>query len=90
MPTIGTLNEKRLHAALKERHARPGDGVKVKRHGTVVDVAREPLLLVGTNVVKEVEVVGQQGRRGSVANFSEKLATLQRLMPSSGRRSTAR
>ena len=41
MPTIGTLNENPLHAALKERYARPGGGVEVKRHGIVVDVARE-------------------------------------------------
>jgi len=27
MPTIGTLNENPLHAALKERYARPDDGV---------------------------------------------------------------
>jgi len=32
MPTIGTLNEKPLHAALKERYARPGDGVEVRLH----------------------------------------------------------
>ena len=31
MPTIGTLNENLLHAALKERYARPGDGVEVAR-----------------------------------------------------------
>jgi hypothetical protein len=43
MPTIGTLNEKPLHAALKERYARPGDGVEVKLHGYVVDVARDDL-----------------------------------------------
>jgi len=41
MPTIGTLNEKPLHAALKERYARPGDGVEVKLHGYVVDVVRD-------------------------------------------------
>ena len=43
MPTIGTLNEKRLHAALKERYARPGDGVEVKLHGYVVDVVRDDM-----------------------------------------------
>jgi hypothetical protein len=43
MPTIGTLNEKPLHAALKERYARPGDGVEVKLHGYVVDVVRDDL-----------------------------------------------
>ena len=41
MPTIGTLNENPLHAALKERYARPGDSVEVKFHGFVVDVARD-------------------------------------------------
>jgi hypothetical protein len=43
MPTIGTLNENPLHAALKERYARPGDEVEVKLHGYVVDVARADL-----------------------------------------------
>ena len=43
MPTIGPLNEKPLHAALKERYARPGDAVEVKRHGYVVDVVRDSL-----------------------------------------------
>jgi len=43
MPTIGTLNENPLHAALKERYARPGDGVEVKLHGYVVDIARDDL-----------------------------------------------
>ena len=41
MPTIGTLNENPLHAALKEHYARPGDGVEVKLHGYVVDVVRD-------------------------------------------------
>ena len=43
MPTIGTLNENPLHAALKERYVRPGDGVEVKLHCYVVDVARDDL-----------------------------------------------
>ena len=43
MHTIGMLNEKRLHAALKEHQARPGGGVEVKLHGYVVDVARDYL-----------------------------------------------
>ena len=41
MPTIGTLNENPLHAALKERYARPGDSMEVKIHGYVVDVVRD-------------------------------------------------
>jgi len=40
---IGTLNEKPLHAALKERYARPSDGVEVKLHGYVVDVVRDDM-----------------------------------------------
>ena len=56
MPTIGTLNEKRLHAALKERYARPGDGVEVKRHGTVVAVARADLWIeIQTSNVWQLE-----------------------------------
>ena len=77
MPTIGTLNEKPLHATLKERYARPGDGVVVKLQGYVMDVVRDSLC------------------SSSVRMWSWKWrwlgsAGLQRLMPSSGRRSTAR
>ena len=62
MPTIGPLNEKPLHAALKERYARPGDGVEVKRHGYGVDVVRDSLDSSSARMwFKEVEVVGQQG-----------------------------
>ena len=43
MPTIGTLNEKPQHAAIKERYARPGDGVEVKLQGYVVDGVRDSL-----------------------------------------------
>ena len=60
MPTIGTLNEKRLHAALKERYARPGDGAEVKLHGYVVDVVRNSLCSSSVRMwFKEAEVVGQ-------------------------------
>ena len=77
MPTIGTLNEKPLHAALKERYARPGDAMEVKLHGYVVDVVRDSLCSSSVRMwFKEVEVVG--------------LAGLPRLMRSTGRRSTAR
>ena len=56
MPTIGTLNEKPLHAALKERYARPGDGVEVKLHGYVVDVARDDLWIeIQTRNVRQIK-----------------------------------
>ena len=77
MPTIGTLNEKRLHAALKERYARPGDGVEVKLHGNVVDVVRDSLCSSSVRMWS-----WKWGWLGS--------AGLPRLMRSIGRRSTAR
>ena len=42
--TIGTLNEKPLHAALKELYARPGDRTEVPVDGFVVDVVRDDVL----------------------------------------------
>ena len=74
MPTIGTLNENPLHAALKERYARPGDALEVKLHGYVADVVRDNLC------------------SSSVRMWLRKWlgSRLQRLMPSGGRRSTAR
>jgi len=44
-PIIGTLNEGSLHAALKERYARPGDELEVPLEGFVVDVRRGDLLI---------------------------------------------
>lgn len=42
---IGTLNEKPLHAALKEWYARPGDQFEVGVDGFVVDIVRGDLLV---------------------------------------------
>jgi len=68
MHTIGMLNEKRLHAALKEHQARPGGGVEVKLHGYVVDVARDYLCSSSVRMwFKKVEVVEQQGCSDSCA-----------------------
>jgi len=44
-PTIGTLNEKPLHAALKEWYAQPGDRFEVSVDGYVVDIVRGDLLV---------------------------------------------
>jgi hypothetical protein len=43
--TIGTLNEKPLHAALKEWYARSGDQFEVSVDGFVVDIVRDGLLI---------------------------------------------
>lgn len=42
---IGTLNEKPLHAGLKEWYAEPGDRVEVGVDGYVVDIVRDELLI---------------------------------------------
>ena len=42
---IGTLNEGSLHAALKERYARPGDELEVPLDGFVIDIRRADLLV---------------------------------------------
>lgn len=44
-PHIGLLNEKPLHAALKEWYAQPGDEVEVKVDGYVIDIVRQDLLI---------------------------------------------
>jgi hypothetical protein len=43
--TIGTLNEKSLHAALKEWVARPGDLLEQPVNGYVIDIVRDDLLI---------------------------------------------
>jgi hypothetical protein len=43
--TIGTLNEKPLHAALKEWYAKPGDRFEVSVDGFVIDIVRGDLLV---------------------------------------------
>jgi hypothetical protein len=45
MSHIGTLNEKPLHAALKEWYARPGDRFEVSVDGFIVDIVRDDLLI---------------------------------------------
>ena len=43
--TIGTLNEKPLHAALKQWYARPDDLIEVSVDGFTVDIVRGDLLI---------------------------------------------
>jgi hypothetical protein len=38
--TIGTLQEKSLHAALKQRYAKPGDEIEAKFEGYSIDIKR--------------------------------------------------
>jgi hypothetical protein len=45
MSAIGTLNEKSLHAALKEWYGRPGDRFEVPIEGFVVDIVRDNHLI---------------------------------------------
>jgi len=45
MSVIGLLNEKPLHASLKEWYAQPGDRFEVTIDGFVIDIVRENLLL---------------------------------------------
>jgi hypothetical protein len=43
--TIGSLNEKPLHLALKQWYAEPGDRLEVEVEGFVVDIVRDDLLI---------------------------------------------
>lgn len=45
MSGIGLLNEKPLHAALKQWYAQPGDRFEVPVDGFVIDIVRDSLLL---------------------------------------------
>jgi len=45
MPGIGLLNEKPLHASLKQWYARPGDRFEVTVDGYVIDIVRDDLLI---------------------------------------------
>jgi hypothetical protein len=45
MSSIGLLNEKPLHASLKEWYAQPGDQFEVTVDGFVIDIVRDELLL---------------------------------------------
>lgn len=64
MPGIGLLNEKPLHASLKEWYALPGDQFEVPVDGFVIDIVRDGLLL-------EIQT-------GNFASIKSKLATLAR------------
>jgi hypothetical protein len=44
-PSISTLNEKSLHAALKAWYARPGDQIEAKVDGYIIDIVRGDLLI---------------------------------------------
>jgi hypothetical protein len=61
---IGLLNEKPLHASLKEWYAQPGDQFEVPVDGFVIDIVRDDLLL-------EIQT-------GSFASIKSKLARLVR------------
>jgi hypothetical protein len=45
MPGIGVLNEKPLHASLKQWYAQPGDQFEVPVGGYVIDIVRDDLLI---------------------------------------------
>lgn len=45
MSGIGLLNEKPLHASIKQWYSRPGDQFEVALHGCVIDVVRGNLLI---------------------------------------------
>ena len=45
MSRIGLLNEKPLHASLKQWYARPGDRFEVAVDGFVIDIVRDDLLI---------------------------------------------
>src|SRR5690242_12785626 len=45
MSGIGLLNEKPLHASLKQWYARPGDRLEVPVDGFVIDIVRDDLLI---------------------------------------------
>ena len=62
MSRIGLLNEKPLHASLKEWYAKPGDRFEVPVGGFVIDIVRDDLLL-------EIQT-------GSFASIKSKLARL--------------
>lgn len=62
MPGIGLLNEKALHASLKQWYARPGDRLEVAVSGFVIDIVRAELLI-------EIQT-------GSFASIKSKLTNL--------------
>jgi hypothetical protein len=62
MSGIGVLNEKPLHASLKQWYARPGDRFEVAVDGFVIDIVRDDLLI-------EIQT-------GNFASIKSKLARL--------------
>ncbi|MGH9869499.1 MAG: hypothetical protein ACREAA_15205 [Candidatus Polarisedimenticolia bacterium] len=62
MPGIGLLNEKPLHAAVKQWYARPGDRLEVPVDGFVVDIVRGDLLI-------EIQTGGFSGIRSKLAKL---------------------
>lgn len=67
MTGIGLLNEKPLHASLKEWYAEPGDKFEVEVDGFVIDIVRDDLLL-------EIQT-------GNFASIRSKLTNLVRSHP---------
>ena len=67
MSGIGLLNEKSLHASLKEWYAQPGDVFEVQVDGFVIDIVRDDLLL-------EIQT-------GNFASIKSKLRKLVRAHP---------
>lgn len=67
MSGIGLLNEKPLHASLKQWYAQPGDRFEVAVDGFVIDIVRDDLLL-------EIQT-------GNFSSIKSKLATLVRSHP---------
>lgn len=65
--SIGTLNEKPLHAALKQWYAEPGDQLEVPVDGYHVDIVRDGLLI-------EIQT-------GSFSSIQRKLRALTRTHP---------
>lgn len=67
MSKIGLLNEKPLHASLKEWYAQPGDQFEVPVDGYVIDIVRDDLLI-------EIQT-------GSISSIRAKLTALARSHP---------
>jgi hypothetical protein len=65
--SIGLLNEKPLHAALKEWYSRPGDRLEVSVDGFVIDVVQDDVLI-------EIQT-------GNFASVRSKLIELTRVHP---------
>jgi hypothetical protein len=62
MPGIGLLNEKPLHASLKQWYARPGDRFEVQVGRFVVDIVRDDLLI-------EIQTRGFASIKSKLANL---------------------